>query len=167
MDDGAGHVNAPNQTDLASRLVFRAVLFASRQIWRACSSHLNQTCMREDLLPILRGGIEFYMRAPSDLNGTLTPRGPVHRAVYHDTAGKMHLRMPSYSLVRPKSLPARWCSRVLLMRGLRSFGGRGRSFSISCSRTSVSRVAISPSAKAATDPSSCCLCRTPRPARAL
>ena len=109
MDDGAGHVDAPNETDLASLLVFRAVLFASRQIWRACSSHLNQTCMREDLLPILRGGIEFYMRAPFDLNGTLTPRGPIHRAVYHDAAGRMHLRMPSYSLVRAKTP---WCARV-------------------------------------------------------
>ena len=94
MDDGAGHMNVPNQTDLASLLVFRAVLFASRQIWRACSSHLNQTCMREDLLPILRGGIEFYMRAPFDLNGTLTPRGPIHRAVYHDAAGRIPVPAP-------------------------------------------------------------------------
>ena len=96
----AGVTGSTQNTSLAGSIVFRAVLFASRQIWRACASHHNLTCYRDDLLPLLRGGIAFYQLAPPDLNQTLSPRGPRNYAVRKEDAdGLMHIAMPSYSLV--------------------------------------------------------------------
>jgi hypothetical protein len=70
-----GIAHSTRNTSLAGTVVFRAALFASRQVWRACSSHHNLTCLRDDLLPLLRGGIEFYRLAPPDLNQTTVPLG--------------------------------------------------------------------------------------------
>ncbi|MFB1031238.1 MAG: hypothetical protein QMC09_16375, partial [Thauera sp.] len=47
-----GIAHSTRNTSLAGTVVFRAALFASRQVWRACSSHHNLTCLRDDLLPL-------------------------------------------------------------------------------------------------------------------
>lgn len=98
MGDGHGSLRYPNATAKASEIVFRAVLFAANQVWSACSSTRNVTCYKEDLLPLLRGGLSFYKAAPSDLNQTThPPLGPSKPAIYHDSVGRMHMRMPAYS----------------------------------------------------------------------